>query len=130
MPVIYCFGYCSHSEFQVSFSTLFILFRVVLAIPAVSGFHTNFRTSLCSLCSVGSNSATFFFFSLFFATFWPAASQTPPSMGFPRQESWSGLPLPPPGDFPKPQIESASPVSPALQADSLPLSHQGSSSIK
>ena len=70
------------------------------------------------------------FFSLFFATFWTAASQAPPSMGFPRQEYWSGLPLPPPGDFPNPQIKSASPVSPALQMGSLPLSHQGSSSIK
>ena len=37
-------------------------------------------------------------------------------MGFPRKEYWSGLPLPPPGDFPKPGIE---PTSLALQADSL-----------
>ena len=42
-------------------------------------------------------------------------------MGFPRQEYWSGLPCPPPGDLSDPGIE---PVSPALQADSLPLSHQ------
>ena len=38
-------------------------------------------------------------------------------MGFPRQEYWSGLPFPPPGDLPNPGIESQSP---ALQADSLP----------
>ena len=38
-------------------------------------------------------------------------------MGFPRQEYWSGLPLPSPGDLPNPEIE---PGSPALQADSLP----------
>ena len=44
-------------------------------------------------------------------------------MGFSRQEYWSGLPFPSPGDLPDPGIE---PVSPALQADSLPLSHQGS----
>ena len=45
------------------------------------------------------------------------------SMGFTRQEYWSGLPFPPPGDLPDPGIKSASP---ALQADSLLLSHQGS----
>ena len=42
----------------------------------------------------------------------------------PRQEYWSGLPCPPPGDFPNPGIEPvASLASSALQADSLPLSH-------
>ena len=44
-------------------------------------------------------------------------SQTPLSMGFSRQEYWSGLSFPPPGDLPDPGIE---PWSPALQADSLP----------
>ena len=48
------------------------------------------------------------------------------SMGFPRQEYWSGLPFHPPVDFPNPGIESMSPVSPTLQGDSLPLSHLGS----
>ena len=43
--------------------------------------------------------------------------------GFSRQEHWSGLPCPPPGDLPNPGIE---PGSPALQTDSLPLSHQES----
>ena len=46
-----------------------------------------------------------------FATSWTAASQAPLSMGFPRQEYWSGLPLPSPGDLPNPGIE---PMSPAL----------------
>ena len=41
-------------------------------------------------------------------------------MGFPRQEYWRGLPFLPQGDFPHPGIESGAP---ALQADSLPLSH-------
>ena len=41
-------------------------------------------------------------------------------MGLSRQEFWSGLPFSPPGDLPNPGIEPASPVSPALQADSLP----------
>ena len=41
-------------------------------------------------------------------------------MEFPRQESWSGLPFPPPGNLPSPGIEPTSSVSPALQVDSLP----------
>ena len=44
------------------------------------------------------------------------AYQAPPSMGFSRQEYWSGLPFPSPGDLPDPGIE---PRSPALQADAL-----------
>ena len=48
---------------------------------------------------------------------WILAYQTPLSMGFSRQEYWSGLPLPSPEDLPIPRIEHRSP---ALQADSLP----------
>ena len=62
----------------------------------------------------------------FCATLWIVAHQAPLSMGFSRQEYWSGLPCPPPGDLPDPGVKPMSPVSPALQADSLPLSHQGS----
>ena len=51
------------------------------------------------------------------ATLWTVACQALLSMGFPRQEYWSGLPCPPPGDLPNPGIK---PRSPALQADSLP----------
>ena len=61
-----------------------------------------------------------------FVTPWTTARQAPLSMGFSRQESWRGLPCPPPGNLPHPGIEPASPVPPALQADSLPLSQQGS----
>ena len=43
-------------------------------------------------------------------------------MGFPRQEYWSGLPCPPPGDLLDPGIE---PASAAVQVDSFPLSQQG-----
>ena len=57
-----------------------------------------------------------------FATPWTVAHQDPLSMGFPRQEYWSVLSFTFPGDLPNPGIE---PRSPALQADSLPLSHQG-----
>ena len=51
------------------------------------------------------------------------AHQAPLLMEFPRQEYCNGLPFPPPGKLPDPGIK---PVSPALQADSLPLSHLGS----
>ena len=51
-----------------------------------------------------------------FVTPLTAASQAPPSMGFSRQEYWSELPFPSPGDLPDPGIE---PRSPALQADTL-----------
>ena len=50
-----------------------------------------------------------------FATPWTVACEIPLSRGFPRQEHWSGLPFPSPGDFSAPGIEL---VSPALQADS------------
>ena len=49
-----------------------------------------------------------------FATPWTVAHQAPPSMEFSRQEYWSGLPLPSPGDLPDSGIEPGSPV---LQAD-------------
>ena len=51
------------------------------------------------------------------ATSWTVACQAPLSMGFPRQDYWSGLPFPSPGDLPNPWTEL---WSPALQADSLP----------
>ena len=49
---------------------------------------------------------------------WTVTCQAPLSMGFPRQDYWSGLPFPPPGDLPNPRID------PGLlhwRADSLPL---------
>ena len=52
-----------------------------------------------------------------FATPWTVAYKAPPSMGFSRQEYWSGLPFPSPGDLPDSGIK---PGSPALQADALP----------
>ena len=57
-------------------------------------------------CSVMSNSVML----------WTVAGQTSLFMGFPRQDYWSGLPFPSPGDLPDPGIES---TSPSLQADSL-----------
>ena len=61
-----------------------------------------------------------------FATLWTVAHQDPLSMEFSRQEYWSGLPFPFPGDLPDQGIEPASPAVPASQMDSLPLSHGGS----
>ena len=59
----------------------------------------------------------------FFATPWTIGHQAPVSMGFSRREYWSGLPFPPPGNLPDPGFKPASFKSPALQADSLPLSY-------
>ena len=55
----------------------------------------------------------------FFATPRTEARQAPLSMKISRQDYWSGLTCPTPGDLPDPGIEPSSPVSPALQADSL-----------
>ena len=48
---------------------------------------------------------------------WTLAHQAPLSTGLSRQEYWSGLPLPPPGDLPDPEIKPASPVSPTLASE-------------
>ena len=69
------------------------------------------------VCSVLSDS---------FVTAWTVACQAPLSMAFPRQEYWRGLLFPSHGDLPDPGIELMSPVSPELQADSLPQSLWGS----
>ena len=60
------------------------------------------------------------------AILWTVAHQAPLSMGFPRQEYWSGLPFPFPGDLPNPGIELGSPV---LQEDSLPSEPPGRPNI-
>ena len=53
---------------------------------------------------------------------WTVASQASPSMGFPGQEQWSGLPFHSPGDLPDPGMETASLASPELAGDSFLLS--------
>ena len=60
-----------------------------------------------------------------FVTLGTIACQAPLSLGFFKQEQWSALAFPLPGDLPNPSY----PVSPALQAGSLPLSHQESLKI-
>ena len=60
-----------------------------------------------------------------FATLWTVAHQAPLSMGFPKQEYWSGLPFPSPGDLPNLKIKLTSLESPALAGESLPLNRLG-----
>ena len=62
-----------------------------------------------------------------FAIPWTAAHQAPLSMGFSRQEYWSGLPFPSPGDLPHPGIK---PRSPTLWTDALPSEPSGKSKQK
>ena len=61
---------------------------------------------------------------------WPVAHQTSLSMGFPRQEYWSGLPFPSPGDLPDPGVKPLSLTSPTLAMDSLPVWAIGEGQIK
>ena len=92
--------------------------RPILALP--DGSPTlqaipswNFHHSCC--CLAAKSCPTLF-------TPWTVARQAPLSMGFSRQEYWSGLPFPSPGGQPDPGNKSRFP---AWQADSLPLSHPG-----
>ena len=65
-----------------------------------------------------------------FVTLWTVACQAPLSMGFSKQEDWSGFLCPSPGDLPDPGIKLRSHASPALQEDSLQLSHQGNPNLQ
>ena len=62
-----------------------------------------------------------------FATPWTVTYQASQFMGFSRQEYWSGLPFPSPGDLPDPRIE---PRSPTLQADTLPSKPPGKPELR
>ena len=73
----------------------------------------------CLSCSVVSNSMTPLI----------VAHQAPLSVEFPRQEYWSGLPFPSPEDLPNPGIEPMSPMSLALQVDSLPTEPSGKPTV-
>ena len=73
------------------------------------------RVCVCVCVCVHMHTCTYLLSCVWlFATPWTVAHQAPPSMGFSRQEYWSGLPLPPPEDLPNPGIKPMSPVSPAL----------------
>ena len=120
------------SNFREEMSSLShsVVFLYFFALIAKEGFLISHCYSL-ELCIQMLISFLFFFSQLFaslkvkvkllsrvqlFATLWTVALQAPPSMGFSRQEYWSGLPFPSPGDLPDPRIK---PRSPALQADAL-----------
>ena len=60
-----------------------------------------------------------------FVTPWAVAHQAPLPVGFSRQEYWSGLPCPPPGDLPNPGIKPMSLMSPALAGGFLTTNHLG-----
>ena len=60
-----------------------------------------------------------------FATSWTAPGQVPLPMEFSRQEYWSQLPFPPPGDLPKPGIKLASPATPVLAGNSFTIELPG-----
>ena len=104
MTVNYC--ECSVSQTYIYFKTI--------------KFSTlNTHNSLC----VNYISTCVFSRVQLFATLWTVAHQDPLSMGFPRQEYWSGLLFPPPGDLPDPGIEPTSSVSLHWQKGPLPLSY-------
>ena len=85
----------------------------------------NFKTRVC-LCVYTHTRAHSVSHVQLFGTLWTVAHQAPMSMEFSRQEYWSRLPFPTPGDLPNPGIQPASLGSPALAGDSLPLGHLGS----
>ena len=85
--------------------------------------HTRLLCSSLSLCC-----ANHFHCVRLFVTLWTIAHQSPLSMGFSRQEYWSGLQCPSPEDLPDPGIESAFLMTPALAEDSLPLAPSGKAS--
>ena len=88
---------------------MFVRYLIDIPFPPIFSF----KISIISLCG-GSGLVTKSCPTL--AAPWTAACQAPLCMGFSRQEYWSGLPFPSPGDIPEPCIK---PGSAALQADSL-----------
>ena len=100
--------------------TLILCHREILK-PSEENFYKQINQSNCILL-VRACVLSCFSHVQFFTILWTLARRAPLSMGFSRQEYWSGLSCPPPRDFPNPGIK---PASPALQADSLLLSHWG-----
>ena len=97
--------------FEVFESRVCALFILILLSSAQRCAWYGMWACCTPSCSVVSDS---------FVTPWTAC-QAPLSMGFPRQEHWSGLPFPAPGDLPYPVIESVFPASPALAGEFFPL---------
>ena len=107
------------------------IFIPSLISPTLSSFHFSHSALgydiFCKYCFISLLCMLSHFSCVqLFATLWTIVCQTPLSMGFPRQEYWSGLSFPSPGDLLKPGIE---PTSPSWQVDSLPLSPKGSPKV-
>ena len=101
-----------------------------LSIPTYQRVHRNKekqppRVKVCLCVCAQSLQGCCFSGVWSFATPWTIACQSSLSMGFSRQEYWSGLWCPSSGGLPDPGIKPASPVSPALQVDSLPTEASG-----
>ena len=105
IPTSVCFSFRRHSHPPADRTLMFLCLKRL-------GKHNTEVKVLIPVCVLSHFSHVQLF----------AARQAPLSTGFPRQEYWSGLPLPfpPPEDLPDPGIEPESPVSPALQAGSFP----------
>jgi len=106
-----------------------LLMKIITLILKIKGINYNTREVFYSCSSINLQLLLTHYWRLYlwkkvkslsrvqlFATLWTVAYQAPPSMGFSKQEYWSGLPLPSPGDLPDPGIE---PRSPTLEADTL-----------
>ena len=100
-------------KFERRINRLEMLAKVYIGILSLKVVEEEFHLKVKSLSRVQ-----------LFVTPWTLAYQTSLSMGFSRQEYWSGLPFPSPGDLPNPGIK---PGSPALQADTLPSEPPGKS---
>ena len=94
------------------------LFQLLLQLCAPSFFWLH--CAACGVFVLRPYALSRFSHVQLFATPWTVAHQAPLSMGFSRQEHWSGLPFPLPGDLP-----GIKPASPTLQADSLPTEPPG-----
>ena len=91
------------------FSEAWLLVVIEISFECIYIMLFNQGTSCDPACVISHSSRVWLF-----ATPWTAAHDAPLSMGFSRQECWSGLPFPTPGDLPDPGIEPMSPASPAL----------------
>ena len=114
--------------------------QIIPPLPSPTESKRLFYTSVSLWCPAYRVIVTFFLNSIYMrwtesevaqscptgATPWTVAYQAPLSVGFSRQECWSGLPFPSPGDLPNPGIE---PGSPTLQADALPSEPSGNYTV-
>ena len=82
--------------------------------PRSFSFFISFQPYAIILCCVHACVLSHFSYVRLFTKLWTLPRQAPLSMGFSRQEYWSGLPCPPPGDLPAPGTEPISLMSPAL----------------